>query len=196
MDAGAKELDYGVSMAGEKNLEVKALMPIERIEQHIYLMRGQKVMLSSDLAVLYGVEARRLNEAVSRNRDRFPPDFMFQLSDEEMANLKSQTATSSWGGSRRANPYAFTEQGIAMLSAVLHSPTAIAVSIQIMRAFVRLRQLIATHADLRARLEELERKMAQTDQRFGVVFDAIRQLMEPPEARPKRRIGFIASKER
>jgi hypothetical protein len=106
--------------------------------------------------------------------------------------LKSQIATSSWGGARRANPYAFTEQGIAMLSAVLHSPTAVAVSIQIMRAFVHLRRLLATHADLHERLDALEKKMALTDQRFAAVFDAIRQLMAEPEAPAKPKFGFVA----
>ncbi len=157
-----------------------------QIESAILLLRGQRVMLSTDLAQLYGVEPRVLVQAVKRNIERFPPDFMFQLSRDEAARLKSQSVTSSWGGIRRAMPYAFTEQGVAMLSSVLRSPRAVQVNIEIMRAFVRLRQLLATHADLAQRLDELERKY---DKQFRVVFDAIRQLMTPPE--PKRtRIGF------
>src|SRR6266511_4119497 len=118
-----------------------AVIPVERIEQSIHVIRGVKVMLSTDLAELYGDEPRALVQAVKRNVERFPDDFMFALTKQEAENLKSQTVISSWGGSRRATPYAFTEEGVAMLSTVLRSPTAIAVSIQIMRAFVRLRQM-------------------------------------------------------
>jgi len=166
-----------------------AIVPLERIESRIFLIRGHKVMLSSDLAMLYGVQARALIQAVKRNRDRFPPDFMFQLTDGEFANLKSQIVTSSWGGVRRATPYAFTEQGVAMLSSVLRSRRAVLVNIEIMRAFVRLRQLLATHADLARKLEALEKRY---DAQFKVVFDAIRELMNPPAPRPKRIIGFGA----
>ena len=167
------------------------LIPLERITQRIYVMRGMKVMISSDLAVLYGVPAKRLNEAVSRNADRFPPDFMFQLDKQEVDNLKSQVATSRWGGARRAAPYAFTEEGVAMLSAVLRSDTAVAVSIQIMRAFVRLRQMLSSHEQLRRKIDAMERKLEDHDQNFAAVFEAIRQLMDADaEEASKPRIGF------
>jgi hypothetical protein len=160
--------------------------PPEGIEQRIFLLRGQKIMLSLDLAPLYGVPVKVFNQAVQRNLDRFPLDFMFQLDDQEFALLKSQIVTSSWGGIRRALPYAFTEQGVAMLSSVLRSKRAIHVNVEIMRAFVRLRQLLATHADLARKLETLERKY---DTQFKVVFDAIRELMKPPVPQ-RREIGF------
>lgn len=162
------------------------LIPTELIEQRILLIRGQKVMLSIDLAELYQVEHRALMQAVKRNRERFPEDFMFQVTAEEFQNLKSHFVTSSWGGIRK-RPHAFTEQGVAMLSSVLRSKRAVQVNIAIMRAFVRLRELLATHKDLARKLEELEKKY---DKQFAVVFEAIRQLMTPPEPPPKRRIGF------
>lgn len=165
---------------------VTSIVSADRIEQRIYLIRGQKVMLDADLARLYGAPTRRLNEAVKRNLDRFPRDFMFQLTVAESELLKSQIATSSWGG-RRFRPYAFTEQGVAMLSSVLHSERAIGVNIAIMRAFVRLREILASHRDLARKLNELERKY---DSHFSVVFDAIRKLMAPPPRKKKRRIGF------
>ena len=161
-------------------------MLAERIEQRIFLLRGQKVMFSHDLAQLYEVETRALNQAVKRNSDRFPADFMFQLNDEEFRSLKSQIVTSSWGGLRRAAPYAFTEQGVAMLSSVLRSRRAIQVNVEIMRAFLRLRQMLGSHADLARKLDALEKKY---DVQFKVVFDAIRELMRPPEPN-RRRIGF------
>jgi len=164
------------------------LVPVERIEKRIFLLRGLKVMLSMDLAELYNVKPKALVQAVKRNSDRFPDDFMFQLRKEEFENLKSQFVTSSWGGRRRANPYAFTEQGIAMLSSVLHSKRAVQVNIEIMRAFVRLREMLATHKDLARKLEALEREY---DSQFKVVFDAIRQLMAAPEPKEKK-IGFRA----
>jgi hypothetical protein len=164
----------------------KSLIPVERIERRIFLIRGHKVMLSNDLAELYEVEPRILVQAVKRNIDRFPEDFMFQLSQEEFSILKSQIVISSWGGLRRATPYAFTEQGVAMLSSVLRSKRAVQVNIEIMRAFVRLRRLLASHADLARKLEALEKKY---DAQFKVVFDAIRQLMTPPETK-RRPIGF------
>lgn len=151
-------------------------------------MRGQKVMLSIDLAELYEVAPKALVQAVKRNRERFPADFMFQLNRKEYANLKSQFVTSSWGGARRAAPYAFTEQGVAMLSSVLRSVRAVQVNIAIMRAFVKLREIFATHQELAQRLEEMESKY---DEQFRVVFDAIRELMTPPQ-KPRRRIGFGA----
>lgn len=168
-----------------------AIIPQERIEQRIFVFRGHNVMLSPHLAELYGVPAKQLNQAVKRNLDRFPTDFMFQLTAEEERILKSQFVTSSWGGARRARPYAFTEEGVAMLSAVLRSPTAVQVSIQIMRAFVRLRQLLASNDQLRQRLDELERCMVDHDRKFAAVFDAIRQLMaEPQPEKPKPPIGY------
>jgi hypothetical protein len=165
----------------------KAIVPLERIEGRIFLLRGQKVMLSMHLAELYDVQARVLVQAVMRNRERFPPDFMFQLNASEFASLKSRIVISSWGGARRARPYAFTEQGVAMLSSVLRSPRAVRVNVEIMRAFVRLRRMLASRKDLARRLDELERKY---DARFKAVFDAIRELMEPAPGPPKPRIGF------
>jgi len=168
------------------------LIPREVIERKIYLIRGQKVMLSMDLARLYGVPTMRLNEQVKRNIKRFPDDFMFQLSNEEHKILKSQIAISSWGGARRANPYAFTEQGVAMLSSVLNSERAIQVNIAIMRAFVRLKAILSTHKELAHKLDELERKIEKHDADICAIFEAIRQLMAPPPEPPKRRIGFHA----
>jgi hypothetical protein len=168
----------------------KSLVPAERIEHSILLIRGHKVLVDAELADLYGVTTKAFNQAVKRNLERFPDDFMFQLSAEEFADLRSQFVTSSWGG-RRSRPYVFTEQGVSMLSSVLRSPRAVAVNIEIMRAFVRLRQMLASHADLARRLDELERKY---DQNFRVVFDAIRQLMTPPEAPKKAPIGFHAGR--
>jgi len=139
------------------------------------------------LAELYEVEPRALVQAVKRNIERFPPDFMFQLSKVEFENLKSQIVTSNWGGLRRAAPYAFTEQGVAMLSSVLNSRRAVQVNIEIMRAFVRLREIMSTHKDLVRRLNEMEKKY---DAQFRVVFDAIRELMAPPDPK-KRKIGFL-----
>lgn len=162
-------------------------IPTEYIAQAIRLIRGQKVLLDADLAALYGVETKVLLQAVKRNHERFPEDFMFQLTADEFDDLRSQSVTSSWGG-RRYRPYAFTEQGVAMLSSVLRSPQAIAVNIEIMRAFVRLRELLASHKALARRLEELE---AKTDARFKQVFEAIRQLMMPPDPPKKRQIGFV-----
>ncbi len=167
-------------------------IPAERIESRFYLLRGHKVMLSTDLADLYEVEPRALVQAVKRNMERFPEDFMFQLSQEEFDNLKSQIVISSWGGLRRATPYAFTEQGVAMLSSVLRSKRAVMVNVEIMRAFVRLRQMLAAHADLARKLATLEKKY---DAQFKVVFDAIRELMAPPAGK-KRPIGFASWQEK
>jgi hypothetical protein len=163
------------------------LIPVERIEQAILLIRGHKTMLDSNLASLYGVETKALVRAVKRNTDRFPADFMFQLTREEFADLRNHFGTSSSWGGRRYAPYAFTEQGVAMLSSVLRSPRAVAVNVEIMRAFVRLRQMLASHADLARKLDSLETKY---DAQFKVVFDAIRQLMASPEPKPRRPIGF------
>ena len=166
------------------------LVPAERIERLILLIRGHKVLLDVDLAKLYGVSTKRLNEQVRRNIRRFPADFMFQLSPEEADFLRSQTATSKKGsGGRRYNPLVFIEQGVAMLSTVLNSERAVEVNIEIMRSFVRLREMVASHKDLQRNLEALEKKY---DAQFKVVFDAIRQLMSP-EAPKKRKIGFLVS---
>jgi hypothetical protein len=155
------------------------IIPVERIEQAILLIRGQKVMLDADLAGLYGVETKILNKAVKRHLDRFPEDFMFQLTAEEAKNLRFQIGTSKKSrGGRRYLPYAFTEQGVAMLSGILNSPRAVKVNIEIMRAFVRLRHLLASHTELARKLSEMENKY---DEQFKVVFDAIRALMSPPE---------------
>ncbi len=158
----------------------------EQITNSILLVRGQKVLLDMDLAVLYGVETRVLVQAVRRNPARFPEDFMFQLTKSEFDDLRSQSVISrSWGG-RRYPPYAFTEQGVAMLSSVLRSEQAAQVNVEIMRAFVQLRALLATNRDLALRLDELEQRY---DAQFKVVIDAIRELMQPP-AQPRRSMGF------
>ena len=158
------------------------------IEQKIFLIRKHKVILDKDLAKLYKVPTGRLNEQVRRNIKRFPEDFMFQLTKNEFENLKSQFATSSWGGLRKL-PYVFTEQGVAILSSVLHSARAIQVNIAIMRVFVKLRQFIFAHKELAHKLEQLERKIENHDTEIHTIFEAIRQLMIVPE-KPKRRIGF------
>ncbi len=168
-----------------------ALVRVERIESRILLIRGRKVMLDADLAELYGVETNTLVRSMKRNMGRFPPDFMFQLTKEEFHGLRCQFGTSKSAtegrGGRRYRPYVFTEQGVAMLSSVLHSERAVQVNIEIMRTFVRLRQMIAAHKDLARKLDELEKKY---DRQFAVVFDAIRELMEPPEEPGRGRIGF------
>jgi hypothetical protein len=163
-----------------------ALVP-EVIERRILLIRGQRVMLDSHLAELYGIETKVLKRAVRRSRDRFPPDFMIELTQEEYKILRSQFGTLRWGAHTKYLPYVFTEQGVAMLSSVLNSKQAIQVNIEIMRAFVRLREILTTHKDLARKLEELEKKY---DDQFRVVFDAIRQLMAPSRPSSKRRIGF------
>jgi phage regulator Rha-like protein len=172
--------------------QMKAIIPVEMIEKKILLIRGEKVMLDADLAELYGVETKILVRAVKRNVDRFPSDFMIQLNKEEFENLRFQFGTSSRWGGRRYLPYAFTEQGVAMLSSVLNSDRAIKVNIEIMRAFVSLRQMLASNKELAKRFDELEKKY---DSQFKVVFDAIRQLMIPPEPKRKR-IGFLREKEK
>ncbi len=166
-------------------------LPVERILKSILVIRGEKVILDADLAGLYGVETGALVRAMKRNIERFPPDSMFQLSDEEWENLRCQFGiSSSWGG-RRTAPFAFTEQGVAMLSSVLRSERAIAVNIQIVRAFVQLKRMLATHADLAKKIESLEKKY---DSQFRAVFDAIRELMAPQENLKKQPIGFKVKK--
>ncbi len=165
------------------------MMPVEIIEKKIYMIRGHKVMLSMHLAELYGVENRVLIQSVKRNIDRFPSDFMFRLNDSEARYLVSQNVIPHikyLGGSL---PYAFTEQGVAMLSSILRSKKAIHVNIAIMRAFVKLRQILSTHKELAYKLSELERKIERHDAEIQAIFDAIRQLMKPPE-KPKKKIGF------
>ncbi|HXK31386.1 MAG TPA: ORF6N domain-containing protein [Candidatus Paceibacterota bacterium] len=165
-----------------------SLVPAERVERSIILVRGQKVMLDSSLAVLYNVPTSRLNEAVKRNRGRFPSDFMFQLSKTEHALLLSQFAISKKGrGGRRRPPYVFTEQGVAMLSSVLHSERAVRVNIEIMRTFVRLREILSSHKELAQKLAEMEEKY---DKNFRAVFEAIRKLIETP-VKKSQPIGFI-----
>lgn len=184
---------------------VPALQP--HIARHILSLRDQRVMLDAELAALYGVETKVLVQAIKRNIERFPADFMFQLSTEEFANLRSQFVTSSSGyGGRRYAPYAFTEQGVAMLSSVLNSQRAIAINIEIMRAFVQVRSMAATHQDLAKQLAELQDKtesLAMSHDTFSrntraqlkQVFDALRELMTPPEP-PKRPIGFITHEDK
>ena len=169
-----------------KEKEIVPTRPIEVIEKRIYSIRSHKVLLDIDLAGLYEVETKVLIQAVKRNINRFPDDFMFQLSREEFENLRSQIVTSNRGG-RRYLPYAFTEQGVAMLSSVLRSYRAIVVNIEIMRTFVKLREMVSTQKKLAAKLEELEQKY---DEQFKVVFDVLRQLLEPPQ-KQQRQIGFI-----
>lgn len=173
----------------------RGIIPLESIESRIFFIRAQKVMFDADLAGLYEVETRALVQAVKRNIERFPADFMFQLTQEEFDFLRSQSVISNpeGRGGRRYLPYAFTEQGVAMLSSVLRSDRAIHVNIEIMRAFVRLRQMLASHKELARKLAALERKY---DAQFKVVFDAIRELMTPPEPKKKRPIGSSSGEEK
>jgi len=186
-------MNWSQIVTGYKNLStplpkgffMATTVPMERITSKIYLIRKQKVMLDSDLAELYGVETKRLKEQVRRNIERFPEDFMFELTRQELKNLRSQFATSRWGGTRYV-PMAFTEQGVAMISSVLNSKRAIQVNVQIMRAFTQLRQMLLTHKDLKKKIEAMERKY---DKQFKIVFEAIKQLLEADE-KPKKKIGF------
>ena len=165
-------------------------LPIERIEKRIYFIRGQKVMLDKDLAELYSVKTKRLNEQVNRNKERFPEDFMFQLTKEEMCNLRSQFATSSWGGERYLSK-AFSENGVAMLSSILKSKSAIQVNIQIMRTFTRLRLLQESQKNILQQLNRHEIKLLRHDQKFTEVFQALDDMRQSPPAVKKRKIGFI-----
>jgi hypothetical protein len=172
---------------------METTVPVEVIERKILFIRGHKVMLDRDLAMLYGVETRMLNQAVRRNIRRFPEDFMFQLTKAEMDNWKSQIVISNKEKmGLRKKPYAFTENGVAMLSSVLNSERAITVNIQIMRTFTKIRKMLATHKELRLKIEEMEKKY---DSQFKIVFDAILQLMEPPQ-KQRKRIGFLREKEK
>lgn len=172
----------------KQSVASELLVPVEMIERRIYFVREQKVMLDSELAELYQVPTKVFNQAVRRNRTRFPKDFMFQLSRDEDESLRSQIVTSKIGrGGRRYRPYVFTEQGVAMLSSVLNSERAVQVNIAIMRAFVRLREMVGSNKELATKLEALEKKY---DGQFRVVFQAIRKLMQPPPSTTSRRIGF------
>ncbi|MBI4353169.1 MAG: ORF6N domain-containing protein [Candidatus Omnitrophica bacterium] len=173
-------------MSKNTPIEVATFLAHETVERKIYYLRGMKIMFDKDLAALYGVQTRNLNKAVTRNPDRFPPDFMFQLSESEFENLMFQFGTSSWGGTRK-RPWAFTDYGILMLSSVLNSKRAIQVNIQIMRTFRKLREILFHHKDLQKKIEEMEKKY---DSQFKVVFDAIREILEPKNPKPKKPIGF------
>ncbi|MEY2563138.1 MAG: hypothetical protein QOH88_1331 [Verrucomicrobiota bacterium] len=173
----------------------RQIITVTRIAPSIHLLRGQKVMLSQDLAALYDVPVKALNQAVKRHAARFPTDFVFQLTVKEFENLKSQFVTSSWGGLRRARPFAFTEQGVAMLSSVLNSPRAVRVNIAIMRAFVKLREALETNRELARRFSQLEKRVGRHDEQLGAIIDAIRQLMAPPP-KPRREIGFHVREKR
>ncbi len=167
---------------------VEVAVPIEKITSKIFIIRGEKVMLDRDLAELYDVETKVLKQAVRRNIRRFPSDFMFELNKEEFKNLRSQIVTSSWGGSRYV-PMAFTEQGVAMISSVLNSERAILVNIEIMRAFIQLRNMLVSHGALKRKIEAMEKKF---DEQFRIVFEAITQLIEDEEdEKPNKKIGYI-----
>ena len=166
----------------------------EIIISKIYLIRGQKVLLDKDLAPMYGVTTGNLNKAVKRNLKRFPDDFMFQLSPEEFNNLIFQNGISSWGGTRKM-PYAFTEQGVAMLSSVLNSDTAIEVNIRIIRIFTKMRELLSTHKDILIKLEQLEKTVTANDEDIQTIFSALKQLLNPLQV-PRQRVGYRRSNEK
>ena len=168
---------------------------IANVEGAIHLIRGQRVMLYSDLAAIYGVATKRLNEQVRRNRSRFPSDFALQLTAEEFTNLKSQIATSSFHGGRRYRPWVFTEHGALMLASVLNSQIAVQASVRVVRAFVRLREMVAANAQLAVKLEELERRFDSHDDAIANLFATLKQLLEPPEAPKRREIGFHVREE-
>jgi len=172
----------------------KDIIPIGQIEKRIYVLRGKRVMLDADLADLYGVTTKRLNEQVGRNAERFPEDFAFKLTKQELADLRSQIATSSGAtgthGGRRYQPRVFTEHGAIMAASVLNSPRAIEVSVFVVRAFVKLRELSLAHKEIRQKLDELEYKVAGHDQAIAGLINAIRELMTPPVPKKKRPIGF------
>jgi hypothetical protein len=179
------------SMKTENKPVAAVTVPVECIDRRIYLIRGQKVMLDRDLAELYGVATKVFNQAVKRNLDRFPADFMFRLTDEEAGALRSQSVTLEMGRGRYSKfaPYAFTEHGVAMLSAVLISKRAVEMSILIVRAFIRLREVLANHKELARRVGDLERQQSVQRSQIAVIYDAVKKLAQPP-AKPKRRIGF------
>lgn len=178
----------------DKNKTEKDLVVFEKIENKIYNIRGQRVMLDSDLAEIYQVETKMLNRAVKRNLDRFPEDFMFQITDEETKSLRFQIGTSNKGrGGRRYLPYAFTEHGAVMLASVLNSPTAIEASIKVVRAFVKMRSILALHQDLADRINELEKVTGKYNQDFRVVFQLLGEIKRDPKFL-KRKIGFVEEK--
>jgi len=172
------------------------VMPVGRIERAILLIRGQKVILDRDLARLYGVPTKRLNEQAKRNIDRFPEDFMFELTWEEAKASRSQSATLKRGKNIKYRPYAFTEHGAMMAATVLNSPRAVQVSVYVVRAFVRLRRMLAQHKELAAKLDQLERKVGKHDRQIVALVDAIRRLMAPPPEPRKKRIGFESEMQR
>jgi hypothetical protein len=183
-------------MPRKRSLVLASRSATEFIAHRIYFIRGRKVMLDSDLAGLYQVETKELNRAVKRNPERFPGDFMMRLSAEELLALRCQFGTSKAGrGGRRYLPYAFTQEGVAMLSSVLHSARAARVNVAIMRAFVKLREVMATHVELSRKIAALARKYRQHDEEIQVIFKAIKRLMELPE-KPKQRIGFAVDSQR
>ena len=163
-------------------------IPDEVINSKIYVVRGQKVMIDRDLAEMYGVTTGNLNRSVKRNMKRFPEDFIFQLTNDEFKNLIFQNGTSSWGGTRKM-PYVFTEQGVAMLSSILNSDTAIEVNIRIIRIFTRLRELVLTHKDILLKLEQIEQKITGHEDDIQMIFSALKQLVQEPNP-PRKRIGF------
>jgi hypothetical protein len=176
-----------LAMKAVKNL----IVPIKQIESLILIIRGQRVMLDEDLAAIYGVATRRFNEQIKRNLDRFPDDFMFRLSKEEAESLRSQIATSKQGrGGRRYLPYAFTEHGAIMAANVLNSERAVEMSVYIVRAFIRLREMLASHKELAVKFAELERKLSTHDRQIIEIVKVIKQLMAPPKTEPKP-IGFV-----
>ena len=170
-----------------------AIVPLQRVAMCIHEVRGRRIILDVDLAKIYGVTTKRLNEAVKRNPNRFPSDFAFQLARQEVANLRSQIATSSSYGGTRYLPFAFTEHGAIMAATLLNSPRTVQMSLFVVRAFVKMRDALTGHRDLTRKLEELEKKY---DAQFRVVFDAVRQLMNPPEPNGRRRIGFHVKERR
>ena len=171
--------------------QIVSLVPSPAVSSRIYLIRGKRVLLDSDLAELYGVLTKNLNKAVQRNLERFPQEFMFQLTTEEVESLRFQIGTSKKGrGGRRYLPYAFTQEGVAMLSSVLNSQRAVQANINIMRAFIKLREMVATNELVRQKIEELERKYEKHDTQFRAVFEALRELLEPIKVPKKKPIGF------
>lgn len=179
-----------VTTSGKTKAGKAVVAPVGQIERSILLIRGEKVILDADLAELYGVETKVFNQAVKRNMHRFPEDFMFQVAREEMESLRSQSVTSRGHGGRRYAPYAFTEHGAIMAATVLNSPRAVEVSVYVVRAFVRLRRMLAGHKELAAKLDKLERKVGGHDRQIIALVDAIRQLMAPPPEPPGKKIGF------
>ena len=178
------------TMSYKKKTKTSSLVTHEAIARKILLLRGKKVMLDRDLAALYAVATGNLNKAVKRNINRFPVDFMFQLSKDEYDSLRFQIGILKRGRHSKYLPFAFTQEGVAMLSSVLNSERAITVNSQIMRAFVRLREMLSTHADLKQKIEQLEKKYEAHDYHFKIVFEAIKQLLEPAKKKPKKKIGF------